>query len=126
MQYAAISIGTHPVWVCWIPPPPYLLKSCPLQGNEYLCPKCRIHISTDVVDNLYDADVTQIFGEPVSLQVAKTYYEIIRNPMDLSTMYQKANSGIYKSLQSLRDDFELMCLNAITFNKVSVTGSIGC
>jgi hypothetical protein len=65
--------------------------------------------------------VTQIFIEPVSLQVAKTYYEIIRNPMDLSTMYQKANSGIYKSLQSLRDDFELMCLNAITFNKVRLS-----
>lgn len=33
-------------------------------------------------------------------------------------MYHKAQSGIYKSLQSCRDDFELMCLNAITFNKV--------
>ena len=29
-------------------------------------------------------------------------------------------SGAYKSLQTLRQDFELTCLNAIKFNKVRV------
>ena len=32
-------------------------------------------------------------------------------------MLSKARRGQYKSLQSLRADFELMCLTAIEFNK---------
>ena len=50
--------------------------------------------------------------------LAPNYYDVVKNPMDLETMEKKAMSGKYKSLQSLRQDFELMCLNAMVFNKV--------
>lgn len=99
-QYEAMTLGTHPVW-----------------GDEYLCPICRVDISMAVINALQAEDKLCIFGEPVTEVMAKNYFDIIRNPMDLSTMKDKANRGLYKSLQSLRQDFELMCLNAVVFNK---------
>ena len=100
-QYQAMTRGTHPVW-----------------GEEYLCPHCRVVSGLRVVQELDAIDVTGIFQFPVSEATAPTYYDVVRNPMDLETMEKKAMSGLYKSLQSLRQDFELMCLNAMVFNKV--------
>lgn len=99
-QYEAMTLGTHPVW-----------------GDEYLCPICRINISIQVIEQLKLLDTLYIFAQPVTEKEAKNYFDIIHNPMDLSTMDKKARKGIYKSLQALRQDFELMCLNAIVFNK---------
>lgn len=99
-QYEAMTLGTHPVW-----------------GDEYLCPICRINISIQVIEQLKVLDSLYIFAQPVTEKEAKNYFDVIHNPMDLSTMDRKARKGIYKSLQALRQDFELMCLNAIVFNK---------
>jgi hypothetical protein len=102
-QFEAMAIGTHPVW-----------------GKEYLCPICRVDVGLKIVKALSDNDDAGlgIFAEPVTEAVAKNYYEVIRNPVDLSMMKHKAGRGQYKSLQSLRQDFEQMCLNAFTFNLV--------
>ena len=99
-QYESMTQGTHPVW-----------------GAEYLCPICRVSAAERFIDKLSDRDITQIFSYPVTESVAATYYDVIRNPMDLETMRSKASRGQYKSLQSLRQDFELMCLNALVFNQ---------
>lgn len=99
-QYQAITAGSHPVW-----------------GDEYLCPKCRVKISVNIVEQLKALDASKTFAEPVTEFVAKNYFDVIRNPMDLSKMATSAKRGYYKSLQSLRQDFELMCLNALIFNK---------
>ena len=87
-------------------------------GEEYLCPHCRVVSGLRVVNELDTIDVTGIFSFPVSETTAPTYYDVVKNPMDLETMEKKARKGHYKSLQSLRQDFELMCLNAMVFNKV--------
>jgi hypothetical protein len=100
-QYDAITIGAHPVW-----------------GDEYLCPLCRVSLSSQMVNQLQALDVTRTFAEPVTEAIAKNYFDIIRHPMDLLTMARKAKLGHYKSLQTLRQDCELMCLNALVFNKV--------
>ncbi len=101
IQYQAMTRGTHPVW-----------------GEEYLCPSCRVVSGLRVVQELDAIDVTGIFQFPVSEATAPTYYDVVKSPMDLETMEKKAMAGLYKSLQSLRQDFELMCLNAMVFNKV--------
>jgi len=82
-------------------------------------------------------DKIKVFAMPVTEDVAANYFDIVRNPMDLQTMSIKASDfcmcyfpaciirvhitqagrGQYKSLQLLRQDFELMCMNAIEFNK---------
>ena len=99
-QYEAMSIGTHPVW-----------------GTEYLCPICRVQISQKVIAEIRLNDHICMFACPVTEAEAQNYFDVIRNPMDLQSMGVKAERGQYKSLQSVRQDFELMCLNAIEFNQ---------
>jgi hypothetical protein len=47
---------------------------------------------------------------------APRYFEITKNPMDLSTMKRKLTEGQYKSVSEFVDDFHLICDNAINFN----------
>ena len=60
------------------------------QGDEYLCPLCRLTICKSVLSTLGNIDKEQLFAEPVSELIAKNYYEIIKTPMDLKTMRGKA------------------------------------
>ena len=53
--------------------------------------------------------------DPVALNLPR-YPEIIKNPMDLSTMDSKLKEGKYTSVQNFVDDFDLIISNARTFN----------
>eukprot|EP01038_Epipyxis_sp_PR26KG_P012769 gene12769-17121_t len=99
-QYLAMTNGSHPIW-----------------GDEYLCPLCRVKVCQTVIGQLEELDTDLIFCSPVTEDIAKNYFDIIRNPMDLSTMLGKATRGDYKATKALRQDFELMCLNALVFNR---------
>lgn len=101
-QYTAITTRTHPIW-----------------GDEYLCPLCRVALCRDMLNKLASQDMLGMFAEPVTEAVAANYYDVIRTPMDLSTMRGKCERGQYKALQAIRQDFELMCLNALVFNKTA-------
>lgn len=61
------------------------------QGDEYLCPLCRVRLSSDIIGKLQALDATLMFAEPVTTLLAKNYYDIIRNPMDLSSMSMKSS-----------------------------------
>ena len=61
------------------------------QGDEYLCPLCRVKLTTDIIGQLQESDGTRMFAEPVTKFVAKNYYDVIRNPMDLASMTMKSN-----------------------------------
>eukprot|EP01041_Mallomonas_annulata_P005210 gene5210-10429_t len=100
-QYEAVTRGTHPVW-----------------GGEYLCPPCRARVCEQITNQLKKLDKNRLFAEPVPTTLASNYLDIIRSPMDLQSIDNRIRSGQYKSLQLLRADVELMCLNALTFNKV--------
>ena len=73
------------------PPHPTPHPTPPLQGDEYLCPLCRISITQRVVCELQAADLLGIFACPVTETVAKNYFDIIRRPMDLQTMATKSS-----------------------------------
>jgi transcription initiation factor TFIID subunit 2 len=45
-----------------------------------------------------------------------SYFEIIKNPMDLGTMGAKLEAGMYKSRADFEADFNLMINNAKTYN----------
>ena len=45
-----------------------------------------------------------------------SYFEVIRNPMDLSTMSAKLEEGMYKDRNAFEADFRLMIRNAKTYN----------
>lgn len=56
------------------------------------------------------------FLEPVSTVDVPDYATVIRNPMDLGTMYQKHKNGHYNSLQAFSDDLYLMVDNCYLYN----------
>jgi hypothetical protein len=98
-QYDAMTLGTHPIWVStgrylWLSTN-VVSRSCVsacfvMQGNEYLCPLCRVKISKALIRKLREHDKIGMFAEPVTERVARNYYDIIRNPMDMATMTSKA------------------------------------
>jgi len=44
------------------------------------------------------------------------YYEIITEPMDLSTMMTKIDLHKYTTVQQFQHDIELICCNALEYN----------
>ncbi|KAJ3416032.1 hypothetical protein HDV05_003391 [Chytridiales sp. JEL 0842] len=54
--------------------------------------------------------------DPIALGIPQ-YLEIIKHPMDLSTVERKLNSFQYKTPDNFRSDVELMLHNSFTFNK---------
>ena len=53
--------------------------------------------------------------DPVALGIP-TYFNVIKNPMDLSTLEDKLKRGDYASLEAFNSDFNLIVQNAVTFN----------
>ncbi|GMF33273.1 unnamed protein product [Phytophthora fragariaefolia] len=86
--------------------------------HNYECLTCRKVRMLHVLHRLGVEDKLDLFKEPVTEAIAPTYFDIIKSPMDLSTMRRKILDGKYTrvNFRAFRDDFELMCLNAVTFN----------
>jgi len=57
------------------------------------------------------------FLHPVKTSVAPGYYDIIKNPMDLDTMYTKTRDFQYFTLESYLYDFSLMVENCKIYNQ---------
>lgn len=53
--------------------------------------------------------------DPVALNIP-SYFDIIKNPMDVSTMEKKLKDDKYASVQALMDDFHLILGNSRKFN----------
>lgn len=98
-NYSKILAGTHPQW-----------------GQTFYCISCRIIAMSRALDDLSVDDRFKIFSQPVTEAIAPTYFEVIENPIDLQTMREKAIKRVYNIPQDMRNDFELLCLNAVIFN----------
>lgn len=61
-------------------------------------------------------DLNNFFASPVNDTFAPGYSNIIKEPMDFSTMREKIEDSKYKSLYTFRYDFELICNNCMTYN----------
>ncbi|KAL8969164.1 MAG: hypothetical protein Q9183_002126 [Haloplaca sp. 2 TL-2023] len=53
--------------------------------------------------------------DPVALGIP-TYFNVIKNPMDLRTLEEKLKRGDYASLEAFNSDFKLIIQNALAFN----------
>lgn len=63
--------------------------------------------------------------DPIKLNIP-TYLEIIKRPMDLSTIERKLKGGQYSDAQGFIDDIRLMFENCYTFNtRESPVGQCG-
>jgi len=62
-------------------------------------------------------DKDDFFQYPVTDLIAPGYSSMIKKPMDFSTLKRNVESGYYYTILEYRDDFVLMCENAMTYNK---------
>jgi bromodomain-containing protein 7/9 len=61
-------------------------------------------------------DMTNFFSQPVSDTFAPGYSQLIKEPMDFSTMNEKIEDNKYENLHQFRRDFELICKNCMMYN----------
>ncbi|XP_014445720.1 bromodomain-containing protein 7 [Tupaia chinensis] len=64
-----------------------------------------------------EKDPSAFFSFPVTDFIAPGYSMIIKHPMDFSTMKEKIKNNDYQSIEELKDNFKLMCTNAMIYNK---------
>ena len=99
-EYDEISDGDHPIF-----------------SKEFLCRVCCRNRCRKLISSMREEDLTGLFAAPVSEKVAPNYHDVIKNPMDLQTMLEKAENEEYQNYAWMRELFELMVLNALTFNR---------
>lgn len=87
----------------------------PLKVKRPKGPKDILH---DIIHRLYKRDKQQIFAEPVNAEFVPDYYQVIKNPMDFSTMRKKVSQDEYKDFDSFADDIKLIITNCYTYNKI--------
>lgn len=69
-----------------------------------------------ILDQLVSKDTLEIFLEPVDTTEVPDYATVIKNPMDLGTMRENLNKGLYSNLDDLEADFQLMIRNCLLYN----------
>uniref|UniRef100_A0A2K6UXN2 Bromo domain-containing protein n=1 Tax=Saimiri boliviensis boliviensis TaxID=39432 RepID=A0A2K6UXN2_SAIBB len=62
-------------------------------------------------------DPSAFFSFHVTDFIAPGYSMIIKHPMGFSTMKEKIKNNDYQSIEELKDNFKLMCTNAMIYNK---------
>lgn len=75
-------------------------------------------LSLDGLKNIRKSKLAAAFQRPVDVVALKipTYLDVIKQPMDLSTMEQKLKTRQYASVNDYIADFDTMVQNSITFN----------
>lgn len=61
-------------------------------------------------------DTNEIFTEPVDLEDVPDYTTVVTQPMDLRTMGEKLDAGLYDDLTAMEKDFDLMIANCLAYN----------
>lgn len=69
-----------------------------------------------LLDILVQKDTGEIFREPVNMEEVLDYGDIVKFPMDLSTMRTKVETGMYGLLDDFEADFDLMIRNCLAYN----------
>jgi len=73
---------------------------------------------TDLLGKLIKWPLTQPFRVPVDpmRDSAKTYFDVVKKPMDLGTIRKRHTAGQYDTLEEFIDDLHLVFDNAILFS----------
>ncbi|XP_030627086.1 ATPase family AAA domain-containing protein 2B isoform X1 [Chanos chanos] len=70
----------------------------------------------DVTKRLATDKRFQIFSKPVDIEEVSDYLEVIRQPMDLSTIMTKIDTHKYTTAKDFLLDIDLICSNALEYN----------
>lgn len=71
-----------------------------------------------VTQELLDSPLSYAFANPIdpNEEWAPSYFQVIKHPMDISTVLKKLNDGMYATAKDWYDDITLIWNNAVTFN----------
>uniref|UniRef100_J3MZW4 Bromo domain-containing protein n=2 Tax=Oryza brachyantha TaxID=4533 RepID=J3MZW4_ORYBR len=69
-----------------------------------------------VLDRLQKKDTYGVFSDPVDPEELPDYHDIIKHPMDFSTIRKKLDKGAYGNLEQFEDDVFLLTSNAMCYN----------
>ncbi|XP_070986472.1 bromodomain-containing protein 7-like [Oncorhynchus clarkii lewisi] len=72
---------------------------------------------SQLIRQLQRKDTSAFFSFPVTDLIAPGYSTIIKRPMDFGAMKEKVKNEYYQSLEELKEDFRIMCENAMIYNK---------
>ena len=61
-------------------------------------------------------DNIEWFLEPIRVKDVPDYYDVIKNPMDLRTIRQNINRGLYSSREEFLKDVKLIYENSLEYN----------
>ncbi|XP_035534518.1 ATPase family AAA domain-containing protein 2B isoform X1 [Morone saxatilis] len=70
----------------------------------------------DVTKRLATDKRFNIFSKPVDIEEVSDYLEVIRQPMDLSTVMTKIDTHQYLTVKDFLVDIDLICSNALEYN----------
>jgi histone acetyltransferase len=70
----------------------------------------------EVISTIEKSEHAWPFMEPVKREEVPDYYDVIKDPIDLSRIKEKLNDGLYKTKEMLLADIDLMCENCKTYN----------
>ncbi|XP_061563227.1 ATPase family AAA domain-containing protein 2B isoform X2 [Cololabis saira] len=70
----------------------------------------------DVTKRLATDKRFSIFSKPVDIEEVSDYLEVIRQPMDLSTVMTKIDTHKYLAVKDFLVDIDLICSNALEYN----------
>lgn len=71
-----------------------------------------------ILDELEKHPISKMFAEPVDpiIDEAPNYFDIVKSPMDFSTVRNKLNSEKYQTIQDFKNDVQLIFSNAALYN----------
>ncbi|XP_071999737.1 ATPase family AAA domain-containing protein 2B isoform X2 [Engystomops pustulosus] len=101
------------------PPPPRQLSEVEKQkmedNEENTLRELRLFLR-DVTKRLATDKRFNIFSKPVDIEEVSDYLEVIREPMDLSTIMTKIDKHHYMTVRDFLRDVDLICSNALEYN----------
>lgn len=69
-----------------------------------------------VIDSCFIFDKTKIFHYPVKKKDAPNYFDVIKNPVDLTAMRNKAKRNEYETMEQFLQEINQLRVNAEFFN----------
>uniref|UniRef100_A0A8C4RFP4 ATPase family AAA domain containing 2B n=1 Tax=Erpetoichthys calabaricus TaxID=27687 RepID=A0A8C4RFP4_ERPCA len=102
-----------------VPPPPRELseeeKKRLADQEENTLRELRLFLR-DVTKRLATDKRFNIFSKPVDIEEVSDYLEVIKQPMDLSTIMTKIDTHKYFTVKDFLVDIDLICSNALEYN----------
>ncbi|KAG2393321.1 hypothetical protein C9374_006852 [Naegleria lovaniensis] len=88
------------------------------ESNHVIDPKASQlqNIMREVLEKVKKNEYSWPFLVPVDANEVPDYYDVIKNPMDLSSIEQRLNSGYYRTKDIFVSDFRLIFDNCRTYN----------